>query len=162
YQPIADRGAVNAPGDPPTKGTKHLYSAVRWGRNVLFVNTDSHSYTDIRLKTDNPAADDTAPPPDNPHRTYLRVLQIAWLNQTLLDAQTNGTTWKFVSVSDPIDKLGPIGGALAGTLTSVNADGGKSYMGGYRAERNDLLKFIVDNKITNVVFLSTDDHQNRI
>jgi hypothetical protein len=44
----------------------------------------------------------------------------------------------------------------------VNADGGKSYMGGYRAERNDLLKFIADNGIVNVVFLGTDDHQNRI
>ena len=87
---------------------------------------------------------------------------MAWLKQTLLDAQSNGTTWKFVSVSDPIDQLGPIGGALSGTLTSVNADGGKSYMGGYRAERNALLKFIADNHITNVVFLSTDDHQNRI
>src|SRR5262249_49100466 len=44
----------------------------------------------------------------------------------------------------------------------VNSDGGKSYMGGYRAERNDLLKFIADHHVTNVVFLSTDDHQNRI
>jgi hypothetical protein len=44
----------------------------------------------------------------------------------------------------------------------VNADGGKSLIGGYRAERNDLLKFIADNKITNVVFLSADDHQNRV
>jgi uncharacterized protein YjiK/phosphodiesterase/alkaline phosphatase D-like protein len=162
YQPIADRGVVNAPSDPRTNGTKQLYSAVRWGRNALFVNTDSRSYRDIRLKTDNAAADDSGPRADNPNRTYLGATQMAWLKQTLLDAQNNGTTWKFVSVSDPIDQLGPIGGALAGTLTSVNADSGKSYMGGYRAERNDLLKFVVDNKITNVVFLSTDDHQNRI
>mgnify|MGYP003351077842 CR=1 FL=1 len=35
-------------------------------------------------------------------------------------------------------------------------------MGGYRAERNALLKFIADNHIQNVVFLATDDHQNRI
>jgi hypothetical protein len=35
-------------------------------------------------------------------------------------------------------------------------------MGGYCAERNALLKFIADNEITNVVFLATDDHQNRI
>ena len=162
YQPIADRGAVNAPSDPRTNGTKQLYSATRWGRNVLFVNTDSRSYRDIRLKTADAAADDTGPRADNPNRTYLGDTQLAWLKQTLLDAQNNGTTWKFVSVSDPMDQLGPIGGALAGTLTSVNADSGKSYMGGYRAERNDLLKFIADNKITNVVFLSTDDHQNRI
>lgn len=162
YQPIADRGVVNASGDPRTNGTRQLYFAVPWGRNVLFVNTDSRSYRDIRLKTNNATADDTGPRADNPNRTYLGVTQLAWLKQTLLDAQNNGTTWKFVSISDPIDQLGPIGGALAGTLTSVNSDGGKSYMGGYRAERNDLLKFIADNKITNVVFLATDDHQNRI
>jgi phosphodiesterase/alkaline phosphatase D-like protein len=162
YQPIADRGIVNAPGDSRTNGTKQLYSAVRWGRNALFVNTDSRSYRDIRLKTANAAADDTGPRADNPNRTYLGATQLAWLKQILIDAQNSGTTWKFVSVSDPIDQLGPIGGALAGTLTSVNSDGGKSYMGGYRAERNALLKFIADNNITNVVFLSTDDHQNRI
>jgi phosphodiesterase/alkaline phosphatase D-like protein len=162
YEPIVDRGTVNAPGDPRTNGTKQLYSAIQWGRNSLFVNTDSRSYRDLRLKTANAAADDTGPRADNPNRTYLGATQLAWLKQTLLDAQNNGTTWKFVSVSDPIDQLGPIGGALSGTLTSVNADGGKSYMGGYRAERNALLKFIADNHITNVVFLSTDDHQNRI
>ncbi|MBO0727366.1 MAG: alkaline phosphatase D family protein, partial [Blastocatellia bacterium] len=162
YQPIADRGVVNAPSDPRTNGTRQLYSAIRWGRNALFVNTDARSYRDIRLKTADAAADDSGPRADNPNRTYLGATQLAWLKQTLLDAQNNGVTWKFVSISDPVDQLGPIGGALAGTLTSVNADSGKSYMGGYRAERNDLLKFIADNKIANVVFLSTDDHQNRI
>jgi uncharacterized protein YjiK/phosphodiesterase/alkaline phosphatase D-like protein len=162
YQPIADRGTVTAPTDPRTDGTKRLYSSVQWGRNALFVNTDSRSYRDIRLKTSDAAADDTGPRADNPDRTYLGDTQFAWLKQTLLAAQNNGTTWKFVSISDPIDQLGPIGGALIGTITAVNADGGKSFMGGYRAERNALLKFIADNHITNVVFLSTDDHQNRI
>src|SRR5262249_8579790 len=48
------------------------------------------------------------------------------------------------------------------TYAPVNSDGGKSWMGEYRAERNALLKFIADNQIYNVVFLATDDHQNRI
>src|SRR5215471_17983137 len=175
YQPIADRGTVNAPNDNRTHGTTKLYSAVQWGRNALFVNTDSRSYRDIRLKTSTAAADDTGPRADNMNRTYFGATQLAWLKQTLMDAQNDGTTWKFVSVSDPIDQLGPIGGSLS-TVTAlamqpfsgninyapVNADGGKSSMGGYRAERNDLLKFIADHNITNVVFLSTDDHQNRI
>jgi phosphodiesterase/alkaline phosphatase D-like protein len=87
------------------------------------------------LKTVDAAADDTGSRADNPNRTFLGATQLAWLKQTLLAGQNNGTTWKFVSVSDPIDQLGPIGGSLSGTLTSVNADGGKSYMGGYRAER---------------------------
>jgi hypothetical protein len=162
YQPIADRGTVNAPNDPRTNGTKQLYSANQWGKNAIYINTDTRSYRDIRIKTANAAADDNGPRADNPSRAYLGVTQLAWLKQTLLDAQNNGITWKFVTVSDPIDQLGPIGGTLTGTLTSVNSDGGKSYMGGYRAERNNLLKFIVDNKIVNVVFMATDDHQNRI
>ena len=175
YQPVADRGNVIAPGDSRTNGTRKFYSAVNWGRNALFVNTDSRSYRDIRLKTADASADDTGPRANNSHRTFLGTTQLAWLKQTLLDAQNNGTTWKFVSVSDPIDQLGPIGGSLNGVTAAtmapfsgniaygpVNADGGKSYMGGYRAERNDLLKFIAENHITNVVFLSTDDHQNRV
>jgi uncharacterized protein YjiK/phosphodiesterase/alkaline phosphatase D-like protein len=172
YQPIADRGVVSAPADPRTDGTRQLYSATPWGQNAIYVNTDSRSYRDLRLKTADGSADDTGSRADNPNRTYLGDTQLAWLKQTLLDAQASGTTWKFVSLSDPIDQIGPIGGSLTlnnlpsfgagSTYAPVNADGGKSYMGGYRAERNDLLKFIADNHINNVVFLSTDDHQNRI
>ena len=163
YQPIADRGTLSTPTDPRTDGTKQLYSAQAWGKNAIYINTDSRSYRDIRLKTANGRADDTtAPRANHPNRTYLGATQLAWLQQQLLTAQLAGTSWKFVSISDPIDQLGPIGGALTGTLTSVNADGGKAYMGGYRAERNALLKFIADHQITNVVFMGTDDHQNRI
>jgi phosphodiesterase/alkaline phosphatase D-like protein len=186
YQPIADRGTVDAPTDPRSNGTRLLYSAQQWGKNAIFINTDSRSYRDLRLKTANASADDTsAPRADNSGRTYLGATQLAWLEQTLLDAHNAGALWKFVSVSDPIDQLGPIGGALAlsglpcfyssgcnpdgtpivsGTpiYVPVSADGGKSYMGGYRAERNALMKFIADNHITNVVFLATDDHQNRV
>lgn len=176
YQPIAERGTVNAPGDPRTDGSKQLYFAQAWGRNAIYVNTDARSYRDLRLKTANAATDETAAPrANNPGRTFLGATQLAWLKQTLLDAQNAGTPWKFVSVSDPIDQIGPIGGALS--LSSlpdfcvpaspcgyapVSADGGKSYIGGYRAERNELLKYIADHNITNVVFMATDDHQNRI
>jgi len=173
YQPIANRPPVNAPGDPRTNNSKQLYSAQPWGKNAIYINTDTRSYRDLRLKTANGAADDTtAPRANNPGCVYLGATQLAWLKQTLLDAQNIGTPWKFVSISDPIDQIGPIGGALTlsnlpsfgpgSTYSPVNADGGKSYMGNYRWERNALLKWIADNHITNVVFLSTDDHQNRI
>lgn len=164
YQPIADRGTVIAPSDANTHGTKQLYSAQQWGKHAVYINTDARSYRDIRLKTSNGGADDTSTPrADNPARTYLGVTQLTWLKSTLLAAEAAGTRWKFVSISDAIDQLGPIGGALTGTVPgTVNADGGKVYMGGYRAERNDLLKFIADRQIKNVVFMATDDHQNRI
>jgi len=184
YQPMADRGVISAPDDPRTDGTKQLYSAQQWGKNAIYINADTRSYRDLRLKTSNGAADDTtAPRANNPGRTYLGATQLAWLKQTLLDAQHAKTRWKFVSLSDPIDQLGPIGGALSlsnlpcfyivgcnpdgsplsgPAYSPVNSDGGKSYIGGYRWERNELLKFIADNHIVNVVFFATDDHQNRI
>ncbi len=152
YEPIRER-IISAPNDPRTDGTQQLYLAQQWGKNVIYVNTDTRSYRDVRLKQADGTTDDTGSRADNPNRTLLGATQLTWLKQTLLDAQKNGTTWKFVSVSDPIDQIGAIGSG---------ADGGKSWIGGYRAERNDLLKFIADNGIKNVVFLATDDHQNRI
>jgi phospholipase C/phosphodiesterase/alkaline phosphatase D-like protein len=174
YQPIKNRGLISASGDPRTDGTQKLYMSQQWGKNAILINTDTRSYRDIRLRTAG-NADDTGSRADNAGRTYFGATQLAWIEQSLLDAQNSGTPWKFVAISDPIDQIGPIGGALS-TVTAaamqpysgnvaygpVNADGGKALMGGYRAERNALLKFIVDNQIRNVVFLTTDDHQNRI
>jgi len=246
YQPVKDRGVLNLPADPRTNGTRQLFFAQQWGRNVIFINTDDRTYRDIRMKTA-ANADDTGPRADNPNRNMLGPTQLPWLEQTLLAADEAGTIWKFINISDPIDQIGPIGGTLnlvnpptqaeygtLGSITSiattaaannmtitvasavglvvgqgvsgpgvpantvittintngttfrvnnnctiasgatltltpapstyapVNSDGGKSWMGEYRAERNALLKFIADHHIHNVVFLATDDHQNRI
>src|SRR5262249_51644226 len=86
-------------------------------------------------------------------RTMLGATEQSWLEQTLVTAQQQGVTWKIVAISSPIDQIGAIGSG---------SDGGKSWMGGYRAERNTLLKFIADNHIDHVVFFSTDDHQLRV
>jgi phosphodiesterase/alkaline phosphatase D-like protein len=247
YQPIGDRGLINAPSDPRTNGTRQLYFAQQWGRNAIFINTDCRSYRDIRMKTA-ANADETGSRADNPDRTMLGATQLAWLEQTLLDAEQAGTIWKFINISDPIDQIGPIGGSLTlvnppttvdygtlgaitsiitngstnntrtvivartvglvagqgvfgtgvptnttisaistdGTTFSINnnatiatgatltltpapssyspvtSDGGKSWMGAYRAQRNELLKYIADHRVHNVVFLATDYHQNRI
>lgn len=146
YQPIRER-AIAAPEDARTDGTQQLYLAQRWGANNLFINVDDRSYRDIRLKTA-AGTDDTGSRADNPERTMLGATQLEWLKQTLKKAQTDEVRWKILAVSSPIDETGD--------------DGGKSWIGGYRKERNELLKFIADNGINNVVFLSADDHQNRI
>ncbi len=176
YSPIADRGTVSQPSEPRINGTRQLFSSQKWGKNLVFLNVDDRTYRDIRMKTAG-NADDTGARADNTNRTMMSKTQLQWVKNTLLDAQTNGVVWKFIAVSDPIDQLGPIGGALslsnlpnfgtnslgqASTYGPVSSDGGKSWVGGYRAERNDLLKFIADQHIRNVVFLSADDHQNRV
>jgi phosphodiesterase/alkaline phosphatase D-like protein len=157
YQPIREK-ILNAPNDARSNGTQQLYNSQQWGQNVVYVNTDTRSYRDVRLKKSDAngvvtTTDDTGARADNAERTLLGKTQLAWLKQTLLDAQNSGTAWKFVAITDPIDQLGAIGSG---------DDGGKSWIGGYRAERNELLKYIADNGIKNVVFLSCDDHQNRI
>jgi 3-phytase/alkaline phosphatase D len=151
YQPIRVQ-TVNAPNDPRSNGTQQLYFSQQWGANSIFFNLDDRTDRDIRLKTAS-GADDTGVRADNPGRTMLGKTQLNWFEQGLLAAQAQGVTWKFVAVSSPIDQIGAIGSG---------ADGGKSWMGGYRAERNALLKFIADHHIDHVVFLSTDDHQLRV
>jgi phosphodiesterase/alkaline phosphatase D-like protein len=164
YHPIR-ANLINSPSDPRSNGTVQLYYGQQWGKNAIFINADDRSYRDIRMKTAS-GADDTGPRADNPARTMLGTTQLAWLEQSLLNAQNSGTPWKFVAVSSPIDQIGVIGNQSAISVTNggftTGSDGGKSWMGEYRYERNQLLKFIADNHINNVVFLSTDDHQTRI
>ncbi|HVT79998.1 MAG TPA: alkaline phosphatase D family protein [Phycisphaerae bacterium] len=155
YQPIRE-STVTAPDDPRMNGTPKLYAGQRWGRNLLYVTLDDRSYRDIRMR--NAAGDETGSRANNPARTMLGKTQVEWIEKTLADAQAAGIAWKIISVSSPIDQMG----AKGTDGRAANADGGKTWYGGYRAERNSLLKFIADHKITNVVFLSTDDHQNRV
>src|SRR5262249_45598376 len=133
YMPMADRGLVNNPGDPRTNGTQQLYFSQQWGRNAIYIMTDTRSYRDLRIKTADGSADDTSATRANfPGRSYLGATQLAWLEQTLLEAQNAGTPWKFVTVSDPIDQLGPLGSAL--TLSNLPSFGAGS---GYAPVNSD-------------------------
>jgi phosphodiesterase/alkaline phosphatase D-like protein len=150
YQPLRV-STVSASNDPRSDGTQKMYFAQPWGANSIFINVDDRTNRDIRLRNAN--GDDTGPRADNPGRTMLGATELKWLEDTLVTAQQQGEIWKIVAISSPIDQIGAIGSG---------ADGGKSWMGGYRVERNALLKFIADNHIDHVVFFSTDDHQVRI
>ena len=155
---------VTAPADPRSNGTPQTYFAQQWGANSIYIQTDDRSNRDIRLSKPS-GGDDLGPRADNPNRTMLGSTQLQWLEATLLQAQKDGTPWKFVSISSPIDQVG--GPSATGMQPNGQPDGtqtpdGKSWWGGYRSERNELLKFIADNNIDHVVFLTTDDHQERV
>ena len=152
YQPIRTPDVINAPGDPRSNGELKLYGTQQYGQNAQIFNLDTRTFRDVRLNKA-VGGDDTGARADNPDRTVLGATQKAWLKQALLDASAAGVTWKFINITDPIDMIGGYDSGL---------DGGKSWWGGYRAERNELLKFIDDNNIRNVVFLASDDHQGRI
>jgi phosphodiesterase/alkaline phosphatase D-like protein len=130
---------VNAPADPRMNGTARNYFAQPWGANVVYIQLDDRSYRDVRLKEEHGAR------ADNPARSMLGATQLAWFEDQL---KANKGKWQVIGISSPIDVQGN--------------DGGKSWAGGYDAERNAIFKFIADNGIRNVVFLSTDDHETRI
>jgi phosphodiesterase/alkaline phosphatase D-like protein len=161
---------VNAPSDPRSNGTPQLYFAQQWGANSIYIQTDDRSYRDIRLMTPtspgaNTTMDDLGPRADNPNRTMLGTTQLQWLENTLLQAQKDGVPWKFVAISSPIDQVGApsaTGRQPNGQPDGTQTPDGKSWWGGYRSEREQLLKFIADNHIDHVVFLTTDDHMARV
>ncbi|HAC63779.1 MAG TPA: hypothetical protein DCF68_09630 [Cyanothece sp. UBA12306] len=64
------------------------------------------------------------------------------------DYPYNGVTWKFILVPEPIQNLGVL-------LASDRFEG-------YAAERTEILKFIDDNNINNVVFIAADVHGNLV
>lgn len=133
---------VTAPGDARSNGTAQTYLSRAWGKNVAYIQLDDRSYRDVRLDVvGGPRADD-------PNRTMLGSTQLGWLKAQLLASKASGAIWTVISVSTPIDQTGG------------NQDG-KSWYGGYRAERNDIMRFIVDNHLDHVIFLTTDDHEIR-
>jgi len=79
-----------------------------------------------------------------PGRTLLGAAQKARFKADLLSAQAAGVTWKFVCCPEPIQNFGPLAA--------------EDRYEGYAAERTELLKFIDDNQITNVVFVTADFH----
>jgi hypothetical protein len=117
---------------------------VPWGANVELFVIDDRSYRDAALATaTDPASADCS-------RTMLGAPQLKWFENELKAAQSRGVSWKVVVISSPIQELGKA------------YDGVKSWASGYVCERNQLLKYIDDNAINNVVFLTTDNHYTTI
>lgn len=77
-------------------------------------------------------------------RTVLGATQMADLQRDLLDAQARGITWKFIVVPDPMQYL---------DMTAA-----VDRWQGYAAERTALLRFISEEGIKNVVFITADIH----
>jgi len=77
-------------------------------------------------------------------RTMLGAQQLADLKAGLQQAQADGITWKFVLVPVPIQNLGIFHAA--------------DRYEGYAAERTNLLRFIDQNAIDNVVFIAAALH----
>lgn len=144
YNPIADK-KYSGTGDATFDGRPDLYTSTSYGTDAQIFVVDARSFRDQELDPANFAN----PVPFlaqsfDASRTMLGAPQLARLQADLLGAQTNGVTWKFIMMPEPIQNLGLLAA--------------EDRYEGYAAERTQLLKFIADNNITNVVFVSADIH----
>ncbi|MEL6765415.1 MAG: alkaline phosphatase D family protein, partial [Cyanobacteria bacterium J06607_6] len=144
YQPIREQ-FYNTPDDARTDGERQLYRSQSFGSDAALFVTDSRSFRDAQLDPAN-IADPTEflVQAFDPSRTLLGRAQLDLLKADLLAAEEDGTTWKFVVIPEPIQNFGV-----------ANAE---DRFEGYAAERTELLSFIDENEIDNVVFMAGDFH----
>jgi phosphodiesterase/alkaline phosphatase D-like protein len=142
YMPI-ERRFVAGTADPTAEGRPDLYRSQRYGRDAEVIVLDARTFRDTPLP-ETLTPEQTVVAAQTPGRTMLGRHQMAQLKADLLDAQADGVTWKVIAIPQPIQNLGP-----------VNA---YDRFEGYAAERNELLKFIDQNNIKNVMFVAADIH----
>jgi 5'/3'-nucleotidase SurE len=167
YNPLRDEFYENT-GDELTEGERKLYRNNTYGSDAAVITLDNRSFRNQAL--DNPDATtlgiDLASGVDqttaftnfvvnevlpfetaafDPTRTMLGQPQLEDLKQDLLKAEQDGTTWKFVMVPEPMQALGPLLGPA-------------DRFDGYLNERTEILQFVEDNDIDNVVFIAADIH----
>ncbi|MBX7166413.1 MAG: alkaline phosphatase D family protein [Pirellulales bacterium] len=144
YNPIADT-FYGATGDPRTAGERNLYRTRQFGQDAVTFMLDARSFRDSPLgEPDLFNLQGYINDSFNPARTMLGRAQIDTLKTDLLAAQNADVTWKFILVPEPIQYLGPFDPS--------------DRFEGYEAERTEILKFIDDHDIENVVFISADIH----
>ena len=139
-------------GDGRMDGAPKLYRYRVFGLDAALFILDARSFRDLPL-----ARPDRNDPADvarfraetfRPERTMLGHAQMADLQRDLLDAQARGVTWKFIAIPEPIQHRG---------LMSA-----QDRFEGYAAERAALLRFIDEEGISNVVFVSADIHGTQV
>jgi phosphodiesterase/alkaline phosphatase D-like protein len=148
YNPIQDQ-VYGETGDNRTAGERKLYRYNTYGSDAATFVLDARSFRDQELPevtnlSDLTQVDTFLAQSFDPRRTLLGRQQVADLKHDLLDAEQQGVTWKYVIVPEPIQNLG------------VLAAGDR--FEGYAAERTEILKFITDHDISNVVFIAADIH----
>lgn len=130
YNPVAER-----PDTP-----KRLYRSVRWGKHLEVFILDTRQYRDANAQADNGAYP----------KSMLGREQLVWLEERL---HRSDATWKVIVSSVPLAI--PTGShGLPGRDGRSNHHDGS----GFEHELIDLLRFMQQQGMRNVVFLTTDVH----
>ncbi|WP_373544695.1 choice-of-anchor I family protein [Chamaesiphon sp.] len=148
FNPIRDL-TYSTPGDARTDGERKLYRANTFGNDAATFVLDARSFRDVELPDVTNLADQAQVgkflvDSFDPKRTMLGKQQVDDLKRDLLQSQQDGVTWKFIMVPEPIQNIGVLAAA--------------DRFEGYAAERTEILKYINNNKIENVVFVAADIH----
>lgn len=130
YNPIAENAET----------PKRLYRSIRWGKQMEMFILDTRQYRDANF-----AADSSAQP-----KSMLGREQLVWLKEQL---QRSDATWKIIVSSVPM-------AIPTGSSGAAGRDGWGNYLqdGGFEQELLDVLRFMQQNGMYNVAFLTTDVH----
>jgi len=146
YNPISDT-YYGPTGDARTANKHKRYRYRTYGSDAAVFLLDTRSFRDAQLSLGSTVTDVLAFLNNTlvlTDRTIFGAQQLSDLKADLLAAQAARITWKFVLVPSPIQNLG---------LYKA-----EDRFEGYAAERNDLLRFIHQNGIQNVVFIAAGLH----
>lgn len=147
YNPLQEE-FYGETGDTRTSGERKLYRYRTFGLDAALFITEARSFRDAPIpqvtSLDDGVVNGFITAAFDPNRTLLGRAQVDALKTDLLEAHTVGITWKFVLVAEPVQNLGVVGG--------------EDRYEGYAAERTELLQFIDEHDISNVVFVAADIH----
>jgi alkaline phosphatase D len=129
---------------PADNTPDRLYRSIRWGKHLEMVILDTRQYRDANFMVENAAAP----------KTLLGREQVAWLKRTLRESDA---TWKLVVSSVPMSI--PTGSAAA-----AGRDGWANYQqtSGFELELLDILRYMQQNGIYNVLWITTDVHFSEV
>jgi 3-phytase/alkaline phosphatase D len=148
YNPLRDE-FYGETDDERTDGERQLYRYNTYGSDAAVIVLDTRSFRDEPV----PGPEDFNDPQQviavltetlTADKTMLGEVQLADLKQDLLNADAADITWKFIMVPEPMQNIFP----------GINTDAFE----GYGKERTEILKFITENEIDNVVFVAADVH----
>lgn len=148
YNPLQDL-FYDEPGNDLFDGERKLYRYNTYGDDAAVITLDARSFRSQNLPAPNPTDLNAVVASYNaslttPDRTLLGDVQLEDLKADLLAADAAGITWKFIMIPEPIQNI----------LVGVNVDNYE----GFARERAELLQFIDESNIENVVFIAADIH----
>ena len=134
-----------SPIDRNAEDKNRIYRSFNWGPYLDLLILDARSYRSPNSMTDTV---------EN-NKTLLGREQLQWLKQELLNSSA---TWKVISSDVPISVPTGANASILGRDAWANGNETNFSKTGFERELQGLLKFLDDNDIKNIVFVTTDVH----